>query len=258
MQMKWIWPLVLIFCNTPFSQDRVHVFEPPPTKAALMIVAAHPDDEVYNFNGAIPYYQVVRNLPVILVCMTSSPAIREDELRCACRMYGMRHEPIFARFDNCCYGGTVEENWATWGGREKVVEYLTGLIRQYRPDVLLGHDLKGELRQHPNHICSALALIDACRAANDAKRFPHQLDSLTTWQPKKLYLHFYPDNAWPHDWTQPVPGADKTVQEMADEGIRCHVSQNAKKGCKPSESYGLYFSAVGPDKVKKDFFENIP
>jgi len=257
MPMKGILPFLIFFYNAAICQDRAFIFEPQPPKAALMIVAAHPDDEVYNFNGAIPYYQVVRKLPVILVCMTSSPAIREDELRCACRIYGMGHEPIFARFENCCYGGTVEENWEKWGGREKVVEYLTGLIRRYRPDVLLGHDLKGELRQHPNHICSALALIDACRAANDAKKFPHQLDSLTPWQPKKLYLHFYLENAWPHDWTQPVPGADKTVQEIADEGIRCHVSQNAKKGCKASESYGLYFTTVGPDRAKNDFFENL-
>lgn len=166
-----------------------------PQKAALMIVTAHPDDEVYNFGGAITYYSVVRKLPVVLICMTSEPKLREDELRCACRKYGMRNEPIFGRFSNCCYGGTVEENWEKWGGREKVVGYLTEQIRRYKPDVLLGHDLKGELRAHPNHICSALALIDAYRAASDKNKFPEQLAELSPWQAKKLYLHFYEESS---------------------------------------------------------------
>jgi len=51
---------------------------------------------------------------------------------------------------------------------------------------------------------------------------------------------------------------NKSVQEIADEGIRCHVSQKAKKGCKDKDPFGLYGSQVVPDKKKEnDFFENI-
>lgn len=234
-------------------------YEPQPQKSALMIIAAHPDDEVYNFGGSITYYGVARKLPVILVSMTSEPALREDELRCAAWKYGIKNEPIFARFSNCCYGGTVEENWKEWGGEEKVVEYLTGLIRQYKPDVLLGHDLKGELRAHPNHICSALALIEAYRIASDPHQFPEQAKKYGTWQPKKLYLHLYPENSWIHNWQMTAPElGGKTVQETANEGGRCHVSQNVKGGCRNSEAYGLYATEVGPDvKKDNDFFENI-
>jgi LmbE family N-acetylglucosaminyl deacetylase len=233
-------------------------YEPQPEKTALMIVAAHPDDEVYNFGGAITHYHVLRQLPVTLICMTSQPEIREQELRCACWTYGLRTEPIFARFANCCYGGSVADNWQQWGGKEKVVEYLTMQIRQYKPDVLLGHDLKGELRGHPNHICSALALIDAVQAAADSTMFTGQLDSLDLWQAKKLYLHFYPKDSWSHSWTEKSPGLQgKQVREVADAGIRWHVSQKATSGCKEADEFGLFYSTVGPDTGKEDFFENI-
>ena len=132
---------ILCFALTSFC---AYDWEPYPQKAALMLVTAHADDEGIFFGGSIAYYAAVKKLPVIVVCMThSSGDNRANELRCAVWNYGCRYEPIFAGFGDCCYQKDLQCCWTCWGGKERAVGFVVEKIRQYKPDVVLCHDLGG-------------------------------------------------------------------------------------------------------------------
>ncbi|MBS3735441.1 MAG: PIG-L family deacetylase [Phycisphaerae bacterium] len=85
-----------------------HDWQDLPDRAAIMFLTAHPDDEGIFFGGTLPYYSQVRNLPTVLVGMTSGDFWdyqgfeggwpREQELRNAAAIYGVPYEPIFTRF----------------------------------------------------------------------------------------------------------------------------------------------------------------
>lgn len=251
--------IVLLLFNTAFSAQE-YDWKPQPRKAALMLIIAHPDDEEY-FGGIIPYYAVVLKLPVVVICMTTSSSMpnRKDEMRRAIWKYGMRNEPIFADFPDCCYGKTLEENWKMWGGKDAAVSFLTSQIRKYKTDVIMTHAFDGEYG-HPNHMACAYATAEAFIAASDSSKYKEQLDNLELWQPKKLYIHDYPNygRITRHSWDMKFTElGGKSSLEVANEGLKCHKSQ-AKIVASGEELWGLYATTVGQDIIAKDnFFENI-
>lgn len=174
---------------------QTYAWKPQPAKAAILVVVSHPDDEIGYLGGAITYYAGVRKLPVVFALMTNgdpvvggTSTVRVKEAECAAWTYGLRNRPLFGGFQDACYGRDLACNWTAWGGREKAAQWVTSLIRKYQPDVVLSQDLNGDYG-HPNHMGAAHAAMDGYFAAVDPARFPGQLDSLKTWQPKKLYLH---------------------------------------------------------------------
>ncbi len=232
-----------------------------------MVFSAHPDDEGGTFGATLCHYTVCRQLPVILVAVTSGDAggahmglIREDELRCAVWTYGMRHEPIFTHFQDCCWGyGDLAMCWDIWGGQDHVVGVFTQLIRQYRPDVVMCHDLINGEYGHPNHMASGIAAAEAYFAAADPTRYPEQLTTLNTWQAKKCYVHLHPTNPVTHWWNIPCDElGGQTPQNVTTDGLHCHVSQGGGNfTCSASDDYGLYGTTVGVDTQPNDFMQNI-
>ena len=106
-----------------------------------------------------------------------------------------------------------------------------------------------------------LATHAAYLAANDPSQFPEQLSAgLELWQPKKLYSNYYLPNSWIHDWHTEYPqlGA-MTPLCVAAAGLSCHVSLGAaiRPGPDQGRIFGLVETAVGPDTVGGDLFENI-
>ncbi len=247
------------------------VYSPQPAKAALMVVIAHPDDEAY-FPGLVPYLSRVKRLPLVVIVMTSGEAgidppgdrrVREEEMRQACLVYGMPNEPIFARFADGAYLGTLEDNWKLWGGEEKAAEYLVQQIRRFRPDVIVTHALDGEYG-HPNHVGCALSVTKAFAGARDAIAFPVPPGGPAPWMPKKLYLHRWPTRPMVFRWDIPIPALNgRTCLEVGNTGGRLHVSQGyadkdfAELDGDQSTKFGLYATNVGPDRIGGDFFENI-
>ena len=84
------------------------------------------------------------------------------------------------------------------------------------------------------------------------------------WQIKKLYLHLYPENTLKMDWRVPLERFNgMTAFDVAEKAFLCHVSQQKGKyfvqdfGPYDNSLFGLYFSSVGADVYKNDFFENI-
>lgn len=273
-----------------------HPWNPQPSKATIMVVHAHPDDEGIFFGGVIPYYTQVHQMPMVHISMTSGDWLpqhgppnwtREHELSNAAWVYGLRNRPLFPRFKDYPTS-TLNQTWDVWNdgvidgddvaaGRLKAATHLAGQIRTYKPEVIVAMDFRGESTGHNNHKAAAFAAADAYGLAADAGV---NIEGLAAWQTKKLYVHMV------GNWRNPgqpiinnlehlyfdTPFSELgglTPTQVADLGLAEHVSQGGSNlpgdfaGRRYSEQWGLYASTVGPDtlgaggRAHGDFFENI-
>ncbi|MFD2160275.1 PIG-L family deacetylase [Rubritalea tangerina] len=266
-------------------------FEPLPEKTAIMIVVPHPDDEGLFFGGTMTYYNKIRNLPTTLIAMTSGdsgiggePAVRflrEDEFRNAVRVYGMKNEPIFARFDD---GGSSIGTVDTWTqfpntGDDAAdylspftgnpVEYLARWIRILKPEVLLASDQGGDYG-HADHRHTSAATVAAYDMAADESVtiLDDEGRPLSAWAARKLYVHdadFDDPNHLGHlfhtRWeTSYTELGGLTPMAITGLGLREHASQSVPRASRsyfrdpmfagqyePSEFWTMLRTRVGLD-----------
>lgn len=77
--------------------DWVQRWEPTPEKADLLLLVAHPDDELIFFGGTIPTYAVERGMNVVVAYMSYSNTTRRSELLNGLWHLGVRQYPSSAR-----------------------------------------------------------------------------------------------------------------------------------------------------------------
>ncbi len=248
----------------------VQMWEPPCEKADLMVLSAHPDDEILFFGGAIPWYAGEMGLRVQVAYMTCNTFERRSELLDGLWLAGVRNYPVIGDFWDK-YSKKIETAYDAWG-KKKTDQAIVRLLRQFRPEVLLTHDVNGEYGHGAHKVCADAAQRCFLSAA-DGGVYP---DLGEPWQVKKLYLHLYPENPIEMDWDRPMASFDgKTGYETAAEMYRKHVSQQdagqkndrgvfERFQVEPRESrfscyrFGLACSTVGEDSGIGEFFENIP
>jgi LmbE family N-acetylglucosaminyl deacetylase len=231
-------------------------------KADLMVVAAHPDDELLFMGGTIPYYAGERKKKVIVVYIANTHSKRKSELLNGLWLCGVRDYPEMGTMMDH-YSLILRNLYKQWNEKE-LANRITRLIRQYRPDVLVTHDIKGEYG-HAAHKASADICKKSLLLAQDPAYDSQSAKKLGVWQIPKMYLHLYPEHQISMDWRKPLSAfSGKTAFEMADAAFRLHISQQKdvytmeKVSIYDNSLFGLYFSAVGPDVAKNDFFENLP
>ena len=235
---------------------------PPLQYADLLIVVAHPDDELLWMGGAIPYYALERGKRVAVAYMTCANPLRRSELLNGLWTAGIRHYPIIGAFPDQG-ASNVREMFVRWGGQDHVEACLTELLRRLRPQVVLTHDLHGEYG-HKAHIATARAVLCALDAAADGNQFPDSARQYGTWDVPKAYLHLYPGNPIEMDWQLPIAArAGKTAIAVAADAFARHRSANRvyqvrTSGRYSSTRFGLCRTLVGPDVARNDFFENLP
>lgn len=78
--------------------DWVQQWEPTPKKADLLLLVAHPDDELIFFGGTIPTYAVEKNMNVVVAYMSYSNTTRRSELLNGLWHMGLRQYPGDRRF----------------------------------------------------------------------------------------------------------------------------------------------------------------
>ena len=253
--------------------DWVQRWEPTEEKADLMILIAHPDDELLFTGGAIPTYDVERNKRVIVAYLSWSNTTRRSEALNGLWTLGVRHYPVFGGFVDRFSNKTRDAYEKL--GKTKVLSWVTSLFRQYRPEVVVTHDLEGEYG-HGQHRMLADACIQCYEAAADPGKYPDSAEAWGPWQVKKLYLHLYgnEEEQTRFDWNVPLASmGGKTGLELASEAYAMHVSQEKAKvkinhkwttlsveitgEAFSNTSFGLYSSEVGPDETHLDFFEPI-
>jgi len=170
----------------------------------LLAVLAHPDDETFGMGGTLALY-ASRGVQVDLVCATrgeagtvspehlqhhqSVAALREDELRCAAQHLGLRAVHFLDYRDSGMPGSSDNQHPQALINApiEQVVQKVTHLIRQIRPQVVITFDPMGGYG-HPDHIATHKATVEAFHAAGDPSRFPPDLPA---HRPDKLYYSVF-------------------------------------------------------------------
>ena len=231
-------------------------------KADLMLLSAHPDDELLWFGGALPVYAGERGLRVQVVYLAHGDSWRMNELLDGLWLCGVRDYPIIGEFKDV-HPAARDGVYSAWGGTKTVYPWFVSILRRLRPEVLLTQDFDGEYG-HAAHQVAAYMAANCPPKAADPAYDAASCAAYGTWQVKKVYIHLYPENRIVMDWEQPLSAfGGRTGLEMANLALECHKSQqpigfSAKTGgpydCR---LFGLYATAVGPDRLKNDFFENI-
>jgi LmbE family N-acetylglucosaminyl deacetylase len=172
----------------------------------LLVAFAHPDDETFGPAGTIIRY-ASRGVAVHYLCATRGEAghvdpelledyssladLRTEELKCAARYLGLAGVHLLGYHDSGMENAPENQNPACLfqAPVEDVVEKITRLVREIRPQVVITFDRTGGYF-HPDHVKMHQATTLAFEAAGNPQRYPWQLEQgLLTYQPQKLYYH---------------------------------------------------------------------
>jgi LmbE family N-acetylglucosaminyl deacetylase len=165
----------------------------------LMAVFAHPDDEG-AIAGTLAHY-ARHDTEVTLVCATrgevgeiSDPslatpetlaAVRQKELEMACALLGIEHLEFLDRRDSGMAGTPENEDPCALvqADPNEVMGQLVGLMRQYKPDVVITFEPFGWYG-HPDHQVMSRWVTAAYDLVGDATAYP---ESGAAWQPQRLF-----------------------------------------------------------------------
>jgi LmbE family N-acetylglucosaminyl deacetylase len=239
------------------SAPAAHVVKGPDErfKADILLVVAHPDDE----GGVTPYlaraiYDEHKRVAVVYTTRGGSggndytrehgPAladIREQEARQACAKLGITNVWFLDGKDTASQN--VLNSLANWGHGANL-EALVRIVRLTRPEVIISW-LPGIFigENHGDHQASGVLATEAFDLANDPTAFPAQvagaskrleiyLETLTPWQPKKLYFFSDADDQKQFAGTGPAysikeisPSQKKPYWRLAMDAATPHLTQ---------------------------------
>jgi mycothiol S-conjugate amidase len=172
-------------------------------RLAIMVVHAHPDDEVFGGGATLARY-ADEGIHAILVTSTNGECgevldpdldpekdkerlgeIRVAELRRAADALGVETLELLGYRDSGMW------EWPSNGHPEsfnqadlnEAVGRMVRLIRQHRPDVVVTYNEDGGYA-HPDHLMTHLVTTAAFQAAADPTRYP---DAGEPWAASKLY-----------------------------------------------------------------------
>lgn len=249
----------------------VHLWQPPEEKADLLLLAAHPDDEVLWFGGLLPYYAGEKQMRVQVVFMTYDYSARRLELLDSIWHCGVRHYPEIGPFEDV-RSRDVPELYGIWE-KKKVESFLTRVLRRYRPEVVVTHAMDGESGHAAHKICARSMISSITLAADSAYTLKEGVET-EPWQVKKCYLHKGDGPVTYMDWNRPLARFDgKTGFQVAQEAYRLHKSQpQPKEGQDPEKAtyyvagendpdscyiFTLAYSTVGDDETGNDMLEHL-
>ncbi len=163
----------------------------------VMCVAAHPDDEDGTTLTTLRRKHGVQTVSLFSTYgeggqNATGPelydelgVIRVRETMAAAEIQGS--VPYFLGLRDFGFSKSSDETFRVWGQPE-ALRLMVMKIRELRPDVIItNHDT---MRGHGHHQATGLLVLEAFEAAADPKRFPEQLQRVTVWQPKRLFVRF--------------------------------------------------------------------
>ncbi len=240
----------------------VQIWDDTHSKADIMFLVAHPDDEILFMGGAIPTYASEYNRNVVVAYMTTSNTTRSSELLNGLWEMGLKNYPVLGDFRDV-YMKNLNDAYVKWGkglAREFVIE----LFRKYKPEVVVTHDINGEYGHGAHELVADVAIYAYDKAAKKGE-IPESFYEHGSWQVKKLYLHLFDENIIKFNWQNKISSlGNKTGEEIARKAYSYHETQQNNKfkfddliNDYDYESFGLIKSEVGVDLIKNDFLEHI-
>ena len=161
-----------------------------PTPRSALAIIAHPDDAEFRCGATVAKWSAAGATVSYLVLTDGSKgtwdvqadtaalvALRQDEQRAAAEALGATGEVVFL-------GAVDGELDSTLERRSQVAR----VIRELRPDVVLGHDPWKRYRLHPDHRHAGWLAVDGVVAARDPHFFPehgvahHRPDALLLFE----------------------------------------------------------------------------
>ena len=118
----------------------------------IMLITAHPDDEVMFFT---PFLNHFRGFDITLLCLSTGNSsglgkIREKELELASKFLEISHLEII---DSPGLQDGMDKNWQSAEINQSIIKY----IEKYQPNAVFTFDIHGVSR-HPNHVAIRRAL----------------------------------------------------------------------------------------------------
>src|ERR1700735_5596714 len=253
------------------------------TRASLMMIVAHPDDED---GGMLTYESRGQGARVALLTLNRGGGgqnimsndlwdqlalVRTEELLAADRRYGV--DQYFTRVADFGFSKTLDEALAVWG-HDRVLYDVVRAVRINRPLVLTAVFVGGITDGHGQHQVSGEMAQEVFKAAGDPKVFPDQIKAgLLPWTPLKVYarvpsfsistkgMYDYATGKWApvrfYDyvagkWTDAVPTTNVTIHEGAyDPALGASYIQLGREGVgqQKSQNGGTGIPLPGPFDV---------
>src|SRR5579864_5225718 len=167
------------------------------TRASVLMVTAHPDDED---GGMLTYESRGQGARVTLLTLNRGEGganvmssdyfdalglVRTEELLAADRYYGAQQ--FWTRVCDYGFSKTKEEALDKWG-HDRVLADVVRIVRMTRPLVITSVFVGGRTDGHGNHQVAGQMAQEAFKAAGDPSMFPEQIkEGLRPWKPMKDY-----------------------------------------------------------------------
>src|SRR6266849_3961149 len=167
------------------------------TRASVLMVTAHPDDED---GGMLTYESRGQGSRVTLLTLNRGEGganvmsshyfdalglVRSEELLAADRYYGTQQ--FWTRVCDYGFSKTKEEALDKWG-HDRVLADVVRVVRMTRPLVITSVFVGGRTDGHGNHQVAGQMAQEAFKAAGDPAMFPEQIkEGLRPWKPMKDY-----------------------------------------------------------------------
>ncbi|MFL5382202.1 MAG: PIG-L family deacetylase [Longimicrobiaceae bacterium] len=174
------------------------------TTRRVLMVGAHPDDENTALLAALALED---GADVAYLSLTRGDGgqngigpelgealgvLRTEELLAARRVDGARQ--FFGRAYDFGFSKSADEAFRHWPRRELLADAV-GVIRLWRPDVVIAVFSGTPRDGHGQHQVSAIIAREAFDAAGDSTAFPEQLRAgLAPFRPRKFYRSFFAPN----------------------------------------------------------------
>ena len=248
------------------------------TRASLIMITAHPDDE----DGAtLAFESRAVGARVALLTLNRGEGganvmssdywdalglVRTEELLAAGRYYGV--DQYWTRVCDYGFSKTMDEALSKWN-HESVLADVVRVVRSVRPLVITSVFVGGPSDGHGNHQLAGRLAKEAFEAAGDPARFPEQIrEGLRPWKPLKYYARtpwVQTSNAITKTLEIPVGNYDPLLGEsflqLARQGLGFQKSQNGGTGMPaagPSASpYHRFASLVTASDREQSFFDGI-
>ena len=250
------------------------------TRASLIMITAHPDDED---GGMLTYESRGKGTRVALLTLNRGEGganvmsddyfdalglVRTEELLAAGRYYGV--DQYWTRVIDYGFSKTMAESIDHWT-RDRVLADVVRVVRMVRPLVITSVFVGGPSDGHGNHQTAGAMAQAVFKAAGDPNMFPDQIRAgLRPWSPVKDYARtpfFARAGVKPETVNIEIPEGTydpllgESYVQISREGLGYQKSQNGgpniPKAGDVASAYHRYASSVEVPEKEKDFFDGI-
>ena len=248
------------------------------TRASLIMITAHPDDED---GGMLAYESRGQGARVTLLTLNRGEGganvmspdyfdalglVRTMELLAAGRYYGV--DQYWTRVIDYGFSKTKAESIGKWT-HDRVLYDVVRVVRTVRPLVITSVFVGGPSDGHGNHQTAGAMAQEVFKAAGDPNVFPDQIEAgLRPWTPLKDYArapmgrrgnNLAVNLQIPEGNYDPVLGA--TYQQISREGLGYQKSQNGGSAIPDAgqmlSAYHRFGSVVPAQDKEESFFDGI-